>query len=83
MSDDKTIIAESPNLTILSSPKRKTACLVQYSGARLGKRYPLTEPANVVGTIELLAEIRGWTVDEARERVYGNYVELFGTRWGA
>ena len=49
MSDDKTIIAESPNLTILQGPKRKNACLVQYSGAKLGKRYPLIEAQNVVG----------------------------------
>jgi diguanylate cyclase (GGDEF)-like protein len=49
MSDDKTIIAEAGNLTILQGPKRKNACLVQYSGAKLGKRYPLTESSNVVG----------------------------------
>jgi two-component system cell cycle response regulator len=49
MSDDKTIIAENPNLTILQSPKRKNACLVQYSGAKLGKRYPLTDVSSVVG----------------------------------
>ena len=30
-------------------PKRKNACLVQYSGAKLGKRYPLTETVNIVG----------------------------------
>jgi len=50
MSDDKTIIADAGNMTVLQSgPKRKTACLVQYSGAKLGKRYPLTENVSVCG----------------------------------
>lgn len=35
------------------------------------------EPRNVVGTVGLLAEYRGWTVDEARERVWTNYQRLF------
>jgi diguanylate cyclase (GGDEF)-like protein len=49
MSEEKTIIAESPSLTILQGSKRKNACVVQYSGAKLGKRYPLNEPINVIG----------------------------------
>jgi diguanylate cyclase (GGDEF)-like protein len=49
MSDDKTIIAESPSFTQTLMPKRKNACLVQYSGAKLGKRYLLSEQQNVVG----------------------------------
>jgi TatD DNase family protein len=67
-------------LTVLPEDRILTETDAPYLGPRKGER---NEPANVVGTIELLAEIRGWTVDEARERVYGNYVELFGTRWGA
>lgn len=35
------------------------------------------EPANVVGTIAYLAELRQWTVDAARQQVYRNYCELF------
>jgi two-component system cell cycle response regulator len=49
MSDDKTIIAESPSFTHTLLPKRKNACLVQYSGAKLGKRYLLSEQQSVVG----------------------------------
>ena len=50
MSDDKTIIADSANMTVLQSgPKRKSACLVQYSGSKLGKRYPLTENTSICG----------------------------------
>lgn len=49
MSDDKTIIAESPSFTQTLLPKRKNACLVQYSGSKLGKRYLLSEQQNVVG----------------------------------
>lgn len=50
MSDDKTIIADSANLTVLQGgPKRKSACLVQYSGAKLGKRYPLIETISICG----------------------------------
>lgn len=36
------------------------------------------EPANVVGTVGYLAELREWGEEEARRRVWGNYQELFG-----
>ncbi len=49
MSDDKTIIAENPALTVLQAGKRKNACVVQYNGAKLGKRYPLIDQSNVIG----------------------------------
>ena len=49
MSDDKTIIAEIGNMTVFNPPKRKRACLVQYNGAKIGKRYPLVEADSVVG----------------------------------
>lgn len=39
------------------------------------------EPANVVGTVAFLAELRGWSVEQARDRVWQNYLDLFGTRW--
>jgi TatD DNase family protein len=45
-----------------------------YLGPVRGER---NEPANVVGTIECLAELRGWTVDAAQEQVWKNYQELF------
>lgn len=35
------------------------------------------EPKNVTGTIGLLAEYRGWTVDQARAKVFENYQNLF------
>lgn len=34
------------------------------------------EPANVVGTVAFLAELRGWCVEEARELVWRNYHAL-------
>ena len=46
MSDDKTIIAE---FGTFQPPKRKAACLIQYNGANLGKRYQLGEQKTVVG----------------------------------
>jgi TatD DNase family protein len=35
------------------------------------------EPSNVVHTVRLLAELRGWTVEEAKEKVWSNYKRLF------
>ena len=49
MSEEKTIIADSVNLTILRTPMRKKACLVQYNGTKLGRRYPLSDDVTVVG----------------------------------
>jgi len=37
------------------------------------------EPANVVGTIDHLAELRGWQTDDARERVWRNFNDLFAS----
>ena len=51
MSEDKTIVADPGNLTILQAPKRKRACLVQYSGAKRGKRYPLVDAETVIGRV--------------------------------
>lgn len=79
MSDDKTIIAESPNLTILQGPKRKNACLVQYSGAKLGKRYPLTEPINVVGrspTVQIMINEASVSRQHARFVLTGDHVAV-------
>lgn len=50
MSDDKTIIADPIGLTIFNPPKGKRwACLVQYNGATLGKRYILDAAEVTVG----------------------------------
>ncbi|MBC7661508.1 MAG: TatD family hydrolase [Chitinophagaceae bacterium] len=38
------------------------------------------EPRNVVGTIDLLSELRGWSVEQAREKVWTNYQRLFQTK---
>ncbi len=36
------------------------------------------EPANVVGTVQRLAKIRGWADEDTKKRVYDNYTRLFG-----
>jgi TatD DNase family protein len=46
-----------------------------YLSPRKGER---NEPANVVGTVRLLAELRGLTPDEAEKRVWANFQTLFG-----
>jgi TatD DNase family protein len=35
------------------------------------------EPAEVCGTVELLAELRQWTIEQARDQVWANYKRLF------
>ena len=35
------------------------------------------EPKNVLGTVDHLAELRGWTVEQARAQVANNFQELF------
>ena len=44
--------------------------LAPTSGAR-------NEPANVVGTIALLATLRGWSEEQAKQQVWTNYRALF------
>ncbi len=46
-----------------------------YLSAEPGTR---SEPANVVGTIAYLAELRGWSVEQARDRVWSNFQSLIG-----
>lgn len=41
------------------------------------KRGGLNEPANVVGTVALLAKIRGWSDSEAKAKVWNNCQTLF------
>ncbi|MEI6833241.1 MAG: TatD family hydrolase [bacterium] len=38
------------------------------------------EPANVVGTVQLLGKLRDWTFEEARDQVFQNYLSLFGAQ---
>lgn len=45
-----------------------------YLGPEKGER---NEPANVVGTVALLAELRGISVDAAEDLVWSNYKRLF------
>ncbi|MEM7405693.1 MAG: TatD family hydrolase [Pseudomonadota bacterium] len=40
------------------------------------------EPANVVGTVSHMAELRGWEEQEAAERVWRNFEALFGNGLG-
>lgn len=47
--DDKTIIADPGNLTVFNPGNRSRACLVQYSGAKLGRRYQLDESEVIIG----------------------------------
>lgn len=44
-----------------------------YLGPDRGER---NEPANVVGTARYLAELRGWTLDQARNRLWSNFQSL-------
>jgi two-component system, cell cycle response regulator len=77
MSEEKTIIAENPNLTILQGSKRKNACVVQYSGAKLGKRYPLSEPVNVIGrspSVQIIINEASVSRQHARLVVIGDNV---------
>ncbi len=46
-----------------------------YMSAERGER---SEPAAVVGTVAYLAELRGWTTDEARGQVWQNFQALTG-----
>lgn len=49
-----------------------------YLPPRKGER---NEPANVVGTVKILAELRSWSFEKATEQVWSNYCDLFGAKW--
>jgi diguanylate cyclase (GGDEF)-like protein len=49
VSEDKTVIANIANFTIVPTKKKGTACLVQYNGSALGKRYPLDGKSFTLG----------------------------------
>lgn len=66
-------------MTVLQGPKRKNACLVQYSGAKLGKRYPLTETQNVVGrspTVQIIINEASVSRQHARFVLVGDNVAV-------
>ena len=65
------MLAELPEERILTETD------APYLSPRPGTR---SEPADVVGTVAYLAELRGWSQDEARERVWGNARALLGDR---
>lgn len=53
MSEEKTIVGEPLDLTGVSGPSSsKRACLVQYSGSQVGKRYILDENEMIIGRHE-------------------------------
>lgn len=60
-------------LTELPIEKILTETDAPYQSPQKGLR---NEPANVIGTIKFLAEVRGWSVDEARDRVWSNFHSL-------
>ena len=55
MADENTIIASSINQTIFGNSQRQMACLVQYSGGAIGKRYPIDQQEIVAGRSPSLA----------------------------
>ena len=65
-------------LAVLPEDRILTETDAPYLAPLRGER---NEPANVVGTVALLAELRGWDVQTAQARIYRNYVELFGEKW--
>lgn len=46
-----------------------------YMGPKKGQR---NEPANVIGTVGLLAKLRNLTLEQAKDQVFQNYKRLFG-----
>lgn len=62
-------------LTVLPADKLLTETDAPYLSAVKGQR---TEPANVVGTVNLMAALRGISPEQAKEQVWANYLDLFG-----
>jgi diguanylate cyclase (GGDEF)-like protein len=49
MTEEKTIIADNVTAMLFAPNRRQKACLVQYSGTDLGKRYNLDQPELTIG----------------------------------
>ena len=67
-------------LVTLPADRLLTETDAPYLPPRRGER---SEPANVVGTIDFLAQLRGWSHERAAEQVWQNYRDLFGDRWAS
>lgn len=65
-------------LAVLPEDRLLTETDAPYLAPRRGER---NEPANVTETVALLAELRGWTIAAARDRIHQNYIDLFGEAW--
>ena len=63
-------------LRMLPPEKILTETDAPYLGPVKGQR---NEPANVVGTIGMLAKLRGWSNDQAKENVWKNFQTLYET----
>jgi TatD DNase family protein len=60
-------------LKVLPPEKILTETDAPWLSPRKGER---NEPANVAGTVEYLASLRGWTLERAREQVWSNFQTL-------
>ncbi|MEY4631374.1 MAG: hypothetical protein RIQ81_1494 [Pseudomonadota bacterium] len=63
-------------LSSLPADRILTETDAPYMGPVRGER---NEPANVTGTVAFLGELRGWSEEEAKARVWQNYCDLFGS----
>ena len=61
-------------LTSLPAEQILTETDAPYLAPNVGER---SEPMHVMGTIELLAELRGWSLEDAGQRVWRNFNTLF------
>ena len=61
-------------LRILPKEKILTETDAPYLPPLKGTR---NEPMNVLGTVGMLASIRGWSLEEAQQCVCGNFKTLF------
>jgi TatD DNase family protein len=72
------IATRNPGFQNLMKILPLTSLLTETDAPYLGpERNTRNEPKNVVGTVKLLATIRGISIDEARSVVWNNYCQLF------
>jgi two-component system cell cycle response regulator len=78
-SDDKTIVTDGANMTFLQAPTRKRACLIQYSGDSLGRRYILDSPEVTIGrssTTGIVIPDASVSREHAKCIAVGNSIEI-------